>query len=834
MRRVNVFYSHVAVGLASIVLYVWSATQYVAYKLEYQTQLGRYAFKLGEHQVYEPWNFFVWSFHFEPYAPEVFNTGYYIIFGGWAISMIILVFMAMVRAKRDPGGNTYGASRWKTDKELESSGLKVQNGVVLVQSADAKFDVKLGDNETVILDQKKEGKFLLRHNGPEHILAFAPTRSGKGVGFVIPTLLAWTGSVIAYDNKGENWIKTSGFRKRFSHCLKFEPTSSTSVHFNPLFEVRKGDREVGDAQNISEMLVNSNGDPDRNSESHWDSTSFECYVAGILHVLYAKDEDEKDKSITGVLNLYTNPDRDIYDTLEYMLNYSHMPDGTTHPVVARIARSCLNKEEKELSGVVSTATTKLKLFYDPVVSRNTANSDFSISDLMNAEHPVSLYIVVSNADRDRLRPLVRLILTLITRRISESMEGEAGSYKHRLLMMLDEFPTLKKLSFFEEQLAFLAGYGVKCFVVAQSLNQIISIYGQNHTFLDNCHIRLTYGALDDVTAKKISDLLGPTTHKRKLMNFAGNRLAPWLGNVMESEQETARNLMTIDEVMQMPADDAIVLIGNSYPYKAKKITYYNDSRIKDRASLPYPKTREEIAAQCIGLGEKSTWGGVGPRNDDLSFDQSEVENNSNNEKTTSNEESNTDIQVDDILNSVEVNEEPKPDIPTSLHDEVVKPDESTTDEVEAETENTSEASTEAFDLDSLLDSVETGSQEGEDNIEDVEEEQVADDENSENENADTEFSEVWEKFACEQQGEDKKSSTSSMSSTMGKTDGKEGPLNQIDLPELNVSETSSLEEQANEDNQDLETSKEQVRQQQRRVRRVRSIEQGRGAGDLPL
>ena len=69
------------------------------------------------------------------------------------------------------------------------------------------------------------GRGYLRHDGPERVLCFAPTRSGKGVGLVIPTLLTWPGSAIVHDIKGENWTLTAGWRSRFGRVLLFDPTS---------------------------------------------------------------------------------------------------------------------------------------------------------------------------------------------------------------------------------------------------------------------------------------------------------------------------------------------------------------------------------------------------------------------------------------------------------------------------------------------------------------------------------------------------------------------------------------------------------------------------------
>lgn len=160
--------------------------------------------------------------------------------------------------------------------------------------------------------------------------------------------------------------------------------------------------------------------------------------------------------------------------------------------------------------------------------------------------------------------------------------------RHQLLMMLDEFPALGRLDFFETSLAFMAGYGVRAFLIAQSLNQIEKAYGENNSILDNCHVRVAFATNDERTARRISDALGIATEQRAMRNYAGHRLAPWLAHVMVSRQETARPLLTTGEVMQLPPADELVLVSGMAPIRAKKLRYYEDGNFRDRL-LPPPQ-----------------------------------------------------------------------------------------------------------------------------------------------------------------------------------------------------------------------------------------------------
>jgi type IV secretion system protein VirD4 len=280
-----------------------------------------------------------------------------------------------------------------------------------------------------------------------------------------------------------------------------------------------------------------------------------------------------------------------------MLATNHLGTETepkVHPVVAATARELLNKSENERSGVLSTAVSFLSLYRDPVVSRNTESCDWRIADLVSAGKPVTLYLVVPPSDISRTKPLIRLILNQIGRRLTETLNTGGGHQGHcQLLMMLDEFPALGRLDFFESALAFMAGYGIRAYLIAQSLNQIAKAYGDNNAILDNCHVRIAFAANDERTAKRISDALGTATELRAQRNYAGHRLAPWLGHVMVSRQETARPLLTPGEVMQLPPDQAIVLVSGLAPVRAAKLRHYEDANFVARLR----------PAPCLANGE---------------------------------------------------------------------------------------------------------------------------------------------------------------------------------------------------------------------------------------
>ncbi|KQY28278.1 conjugal transfer protein TraG [Caulobacter sp. Root487D2Y] len=568
---------------AIMILGVWASTQWAAAMLGYQAPLGApWATPLGL-PIYRPWQLFDWWYHYEAYAPAVFNKAGILAGASGFLGCACAIAGSLWRARQAGQVTTYGSSRWATPREAAAAGLFHDQGVFL----------------------GRLGRRYLRHSGPEHVMAFAPTRSGKGVGLVVPSLLSWTGSAVVHDIKGENWTLTAGWRARFSHCLLFNPTDARSARYNPLLEVRKGPDEVRDVQNIADVLVDPEGALER--RSHWEKTSHSLLVGAILHVLYAEEE----KTLARVATFLSDPQRSFAHTLRRMMATNHLgtPDAPqVHPVVASAAREVLNKSENERSGVLSTAMSFLGLYRDPTVALTTSACDWRIADLVDAPSPVTLYLVIPPSDISRTKPLVRLVLNQIGRRLTERLEGDPRkSRKHQLLMMLDEFPALGRLDFFETALAFMAGYGIRAYLIAQSLNQISKAYGENNAILDNCHVRVAFSSNDERTAKRISDALGTATELRAQRNYAGHRLSPWLSHVMVSRQETARPLLTPGEVMQLPPNEALVLVSGLAPIRAKKLRYYEDHNFTARLAPPPALTDGPYGDRPPARGDD--WGG---------------------------------------------------------------------------------------------------------------------------------------------------------------------------------------------------------------------------------
>ncbi|WP_460255593.1 type IV secretory system conjugative DNA transfer family protein, partial [Acidiphilium sp. MT5] len=193
MSATKILWGQIFAVTTAVLAFVWAATEWVAWRLAFQPGLGHPWFLLLGWPVYPPPAFFWWWLAYDAYAHWVFVTGGFIAASGGIAAVVAAITMSVLRAREAKRVTTYGSARWADAREVGAAGLLSPDGVVLGC-------------------WRRE---YLRHDGPEHVLCFAPTRSGKGVGLVVPTLLTWPGSAIVHDIKGENWTLTAGWRAQF-------------------------------------------------------------------------------------------------------------------------------------------------------------------------------------------------------------------------------------------------------------------------------------------------------------------------------------------------------------------------------------------------------------------------------------------------------------------------------------------------------------------------------------------------------------------------------------------------------------------------------------------
>jgi len=583
-------------GLALLVLLcsLSAATQYFAHAFQYHATLG-----LHSGNFYLPWMILVWAAEWGGHYPSQFTGAGSV--GVMVAASGLLSLLALNKHLSESGRAhpyLHGSARWANENDIRAAGLLPRREA---QAASVYVGAWL---------DKKGRQHYLRHAGPEHVLCYAPTRSGKGVGLIVPTLLSWSESAVITDLKGELWEMTAGWRKQHAgnRVLRFEPAAiSGAAHWNPLEEIRLGsEHEVGDVQNLATLIVDPDG---RGLETHWQKSAQALMVGVILHALYqAKEKGEDTPSLSGIDALLSDPDRDIAELWMEMFTAPPLRRENQR-IVGATARDMMDRPTEEAGSVLSTAKSYLSLYRDPVVRGNISDSHFKVRDLMHHDDPVSLFIVTRPTDKARLRPLIRILLNMIVRLLAERIEFEGGRpkpvYKHRLLMMLDEFPSLGKLEILQESLAFLAGYGIKCYLVCQDINQLKSPktgYGQDESITSNCHIQNAFPPNRIETAEHLSKLTGQTTIVKEQVTKGGKQTS-------RTQQEVQRSLLTVDECLRMPGPvkgfkdgqdvieepgDMIIYVAGFPAIYGKQLLYFKDAIFQMRAEVPAPTQSDRL------------------------------------------------------------------------------------------------------------------------------------------------------------------------------------------------------------------------------------------------
>lgn len=609
------------IGAVYLILYVCAlnslCTQFIAYRVAYHPALGAPMFG----HVYSPFAWWDWMFKFYDYAPGSYNYAFIFFALGILVGMLVYVlwvgFKSRSSRKHD---DVHGTAHFASREEVQETGLLPREG----KTGQGVYCGAYDDEET--------GKtFYLRHDGPEHVLALAPTRSGKGVGLVIPTLLSWPHSVFVLDRKGENYAMTSGWRQKHANnvILRFDPAKpGTGCAWNPLGEIQFRTRfQVSDAQNIAIMVVDSDG---KGIESdHFRSAAFELLVGLILHALYKGEQVGRTPCLQDIGHMLTgvgdfaapdttneladDPDGDpkalagLFDEMrEIHINDGDPANREAQIVITGVGTRMANTPARELGSIISTANNALALYRDPIVGENTSRSDFKIADLMDHDRPVSLYFISTPKTSKRLVPLTRLLLTMIVLTMADEMEFDDGrakaAHKHRLLLMLDEFPTLGKIEVFEEALAYIAGYGMKAYIITQDVSQLYKAYTREESIISNCHVRVAYAPNKLETAEWMSKMTGNTTVVKEQVTTSGKRFGAVLDNVSRSYQEVKRPLMEPDEIMRLPgpvkdatgekiveAGEMLVFVAGHSVIRGRQILYFSDPVFSKRSKLkPVP------------------------------------------------------------------------------------------------------------------------------------------------------------------------------------------------------------------------------------------------------
>ncbi|MDB2414539.1 type IV secretory system conjugative DNA transfer family protein [Rickettsiales bacterium] len=455
--------------------------------------------------------------------------------------------------------SVHGDAKWADEVGIRKAGLRAKKGM--------------------LLGRCMRGKLLVA-DGFQHALLFAPTGSGKGVGFVIPNLLFWESSVFIHDIKLENYELTSGWRsshlkqKVFLWC----PADADGVShcYNPLEWIsKKPGQMVDDVQKIANILL-----PD--TSDFWESEARSLFTGVVLYLCAAEDKLQSFGEVVRTLR-----SDDVVYNLAVVLDTI---GKEIHPVAYMNLASFLQKADKERSGVISTLNSKLELWANPLIDTATATSDFNISTFKR--QPTTVYVGLTPDNLARLQPLMQVFYQQASEFLSKKMPTDED--KHGVLFMMDEFPTLGKMEQFKSGIAYFRGYKVRLFLIIQDTEQLRDIYeeaGMN-SFLSNSTYRITFSANNVQTAELISKMVGNKTVEQ----VSSNRpkfldLNPASRTLHVSE--TQRALLLPQEVIGLDRDLQILLIEAADPIKSKKIKYYQDPLFMKRLMPPIEVPTQE-------------------------------------------------------------------------------------------------------------------------------------------------------------------------------------------------------------------------------------------------
>ena len=491
-------------------------------------------------------------------------------------------------SKRSPSAIAHGSSRPAGARDLREAGL-------------------LGSLTGIHLGAwRSHGKLLpLRDDSEDHVLLVMPSGAGKTSGTIVPTLLTSEHPAIVLDPKGEIYRLTSGWRRRMGHrCIYYSPSSPDSPAWNCLDEISR-DSEIADLRVLAENLVAYPSYPASDQgASHWTASARNLLRLLCLHALHAHPRP----SLPSVLS-QLHEGKDPYDLFETIGSYPHDPDKgfrdlttgeptATHPQVALLANAFGAIPDRELGSIISTLGQFLALWDDPRVARASSKSDFTLEEICDPAVPTTLYIALPYGDLQPLAPLLRVLLALLTRRLTQDrpVEGPAGS--RRLLFVLDEFAALGRIPIIEQMLAFFRGYGVRALLVVQDLTQLKRAYSEHEGISGACQIHVLSASQSGATRRHLSRLAGETTVTYSRRSVSGGRMALLKTRSSRTNVEVKRPLITEGEAGTLPKDRVVVLKTGLPPVVAWRLAYFEDSELSRRAAMPPPE-EPDLAA----LGE---------------------------------------------------------------------------------------------------------------------------------------------------------------------------------------------------------------------------------------
>ena len=468
----------------------------------------------------------------------------------------------------------HGDAKFATTAQVKKAGLLADKGIIV----------------------GKRGSDYLVFGGQQHVLMSAPTRSGKGVGVVIPNLLNWPDSVVVLDIKQENWDLTAGFRAAHGQaCYLFNPAAEDrrTHRYNPLDYISNDPAfRINDAQKISSMLY-----PDLPGvDPIWNASCRSLFV-GI--VLYLKETPTLRCTLGQVLRSTLTSE----DTAKHFKGIIEAREAAGVPLSAECV-AALNDfvavtSDNTRSSIKKTFTSRLELFLNPVIDAATAHSDFDLRDLRKRK--ISLYVGITPDNLDRLQPIVNLLFQQILDQNTRELPNQNSAIRYSCLLLMDEFTAIGRINVLSKGISYIAGYNLRMLPIIQSPAQLREVYGKDaaDTFTVNHALQIVFAPREVAVAKEISEALGYETVKSTSLSKAKNIFAQQKANISISDQRRA--LLLPQEVRDIGNDNALLLLEGTPPIQCQKIRYYEDKMFTERLMKPPQVPTLQIGSTLTSL-----------------------------------------------------------------------------------------------------------------------------------------------------------------------------------------------------------------------------------------
>lgn len=520
------------------------------------------------------------------------ETAKWIKLGGYTgLAPALLIALAFLINK--PKGDLHGKARFAVDHDIKAAGLRSSKGLIAgftgplpSRNYGKPVDrmgrhVEDGGSTKIASTGHLTSKNLLTYGGPEHMFLYAPTRSGKGVGVVVPNLLNWPGSAVILDIKRENWALTAGFRQRNGQDVylfdPLEPDGKTH-RWNPLSTVRRGgDFQIEDLQRLADLFI-----PVHSKDPFFDRAAQTAFVGVGGYLAETPDLPFTLGEIFRQLTLTGNVVKVFKDRIRKRKDEGRPLSWQTEAALTDF----ISKSENTFESVKSTITANLGLFANPMLDRATSQSDFDFADLRRRR--MSIYVGITPNNLGRLGPLLNLFFQSCVDANMQELPENNPDLKHKVLLCMDEFAAVGELPSFKRGIGYFAGYGLKVLTIIQTPAQLADIYGGDGAaaYMDNAGVEIVFTPKSLKEARNLSERFGTLAMESKSTSKS-KHLADRKGTTV-STSEQKRALMMPQELLAMDQSQALVIIAGHPPVKAKKLRYYAEEVFLERSKIPPP------------------------------------------------------------------------------------------------------------------------------------------------------------------------------------------------------------------------------------------------------